>query len=305
MSLLRLTAPALALFASACASPAPTPEAAAPVTIRFAAEFAGKPFACGQSYNLGSPAVAATPSDMRFYVSEVALVRADGTAVPVALDTDNRWQANGVALLDFEDGTGPCAAGGSAATNTALRGTAPAGSYTGLRFTVGVPVAQNHQDATVAGAPLNVTAMFWNWQNGYKFLKADLAVPGATMHGAARVAAPGHSPGQGYALHIGSTQCAAAAPTRPGTDCRNANRMAISLDGFEAARDVVVLDLAPALARIDLRRNTAGTPPGCMSFPNDPECRLVMPPLGLAYADVPADPQLVFAARRSAAMAAR
>ena len=67
----------------------------------------------------------------------------------------------------------------------------------------------------------------------------------------------------------------------------------------------VVLDLAPALARIDLRRNTAGTPPGCMSFPNDPECRLVMPPLGLAYADVPADPQLVFAARRSAAMAAR
>ena len=35
MSLLRLTAPALALFASACASPAPTPEAAAPVTIRF------------------------------------------------------------------------------------------------------------------------------------------------------------------------------------------------------------------------------------------------------------------------------
>ena len=112
MSLLRLTAPALALFASACASPAPTPEAAAPVTIRFAAEFAGKPFACGQSYNLGSPAVAATPSDMRFYVSEVALVRADGTAVPVALDTDNRWQANGVALLDFEDGTGPCAAGG-------------------------------------------------------------------------------------------------------------------------------------------------------------------------------------------------
>jgi hypothetical protein len=56
---------------------------------------------------------------------------------------------------------------------------------------------------------------------------------------------------------------------------------------------VVVLDLAPALARIDLRRNTAGTPPGCMAFPNDPECRQVMPNLGLAYADAPAGPQRV------------
>ena len=305
MSFLRLTAPALALVAASCAAPGPAPEAASPVTIRFAAEFAGKPFACGQSYTLGTPAVAATPTDLRLYVSEVSLLRADGTAVPVALDTDNRWQANGVALLDFEDGTGPCAAGGSAATNTALRGTVPAGSYAGLRFTVGVPVAQNHQDATVAGAPLNVTAMFWNWQNGYKFLKADFAVPGAHMHGAARVAAPGHSPGQGYALHIGSTQCAAAAPTQPGTDCRNPNRMAVTLAGFEAARDTVVLDLAPVLSRTDLRRNTAGTPPGCMSFPNDPECRLVMPPLGLAYADAPAAPQVAFTARRTAAMAAR
>jgi uncharacterized repeat protein (TIGR04052 family) len=296
---------AAALLLAACAAPIPPAETAAPVTIRFAAEFAGKPFACGQSYSLGTPAAMVTPTDLRLYVSEVALVRADGTAVPLTLDTDNRWQANGVALLDFEDGAGPCAAGGSAATNTALRGTAPAGSYIGLRFTVGVPVAQNHQDATIAGAPLNVTAMFWNWQNGYKFLKADFAVPGAAMHGAARVAAPGHSPGQGFALHIGSTQCAAAAPTRPGTDCRNANRMAIVLDGFEAARDVVVLDLAPALERNDLRRNTAGTPPGCMSFPNDPECRSVMPNLGLAYADAPAGAQRVFAARRATTVAAR
>jgi uncharacterized repeat protein (TIGR04052 family) len=289
--------PSLAAAALLAACAAPAPQAEAPATIRFAAEMGGAPFACGQSYRLGTPAVNATPTDLRLYVTDVVLLGAGGAEVPFVLEEDGRWQGSGVALLDFEDGTGPCTAGGSAGTNAVLRGRAPAGEFTGLRFTMAVPPALNHQDATVAAPPLNVTAMFWNWQNGYKFLKADLAVPGAQMRGAAPVSGPGHSPGAGFALHIGSTQCAAPAPTAPGKDCRNPNRLVVTLTGFNPLRDSVVLDLAPVLAKADLRRNTAGTPPGCMAFPGDPECRAVMPALGLPYADVPAGPQRLFGTR--------
>jgi hypothetical protein len=157
------------------------------VTIRFAAQVNGAPFACGQSYpGLGSTKVTATPTDFRFYVHDVHLLRADGTAVPVRL-AETPWQRDGVALLDFENGQGPCAQGGNAPTNEALRGTVAPGSYTGIRFTLGVPERHNHQDATVAPSPFNLTAMFWNWQNGYKFLKVDLQVAG-------QMPVPGSSP---------------------------------------------------------------------------------------------------------------
>ena len=281
------------LALAACSAPTPPPPVAQIETIRFTAEFGGTPFACGKSYRLGTPPVAAMPTDLRFYVTGVELLRADGSAVPFMLAGDTTWQGQGVALLDFEDGTGPCAAGGSSATNTTLRGTAPAGDYTGLRFVLGVPAAVNHQDAAIASEPLNVTAMFWNWQNGYKFLKADFNVSGRPM---AKPAA-GHVDSSGFALHLGSTQCASAGPTQPGTDCKNPNRPTITLSGFNPLRDTVVVDLAPVLQRADLRRNTPKTPAGCMSFPGDPECRVVLPPMGVPYADVPAGQQRLFTAR--------
>jgi uncharacterized repeat protein (TIGR04052 family) len=282
----------------ACATP--VPEAAAPGApreIRFAATVAGTPFACGMTASLGQPAVAARPTDFRFFVTDVALLRADGTAVPFTLTEDGIWQRGGVALLDFEDGTGPCATGGSAATNTALRGTAPAGTYAGLRFTLGVPERLNHQDATIAQAPFNTTAMFWNWQNGYKFLKLDLSVAGTPSRATAAAAGAGHHAGSGFAVHLGSTQCAAEAPTRPGRDCLNPNRPVITLTGFDPLQGTVGADPAPVLAASDLRRNTPRTPPGCMSFPGDPECNQVLPRLGLPYGTTPAGRQVLFSAR--------
>jgi uncharacterized repeat protein (TIGR04052 family) len=280
-------------FLAACA-PMATPSR--PVTIPFAAEFGGKPFACGQSYHLGTPPVVTAPSDLRFYVTSVELLRADGSAALVTLTDDGVWQGQGLALLDFEDGTGPCASGGSPGTNTAVRGTAPAGDYTGLRFQLGVPEAVDHQDATVAAAPLNVTAMFWNWQAGYKFLKADFPVRSASNDAAA-----GGDGGSGFALHLGSTECASASPTQPGTSCKNPNRPTITLTGFDPLRGQVVIDLAPVLARVDLRYNTPHTVPGCMSGPDDPECLRVMPPMGVPVAGLPAEPQRIFSARAVAA----
>jgi hypothetical protein len=149
-----------------------------PVNIQFAAEINGQPFACGQSYsNVGTTKSTITPSDYRLYVSEVNLVRKDGSTVPVQLTQDGVWQYQNVALLDFENGTGPCR-NGTAPTNTTVRGNAPAGDYVGVELTVGVPFALNHQDPTVAPAPLNSTAMFWNWQGGYKFIKFDTTSSG-------------------------------------------------------------------------------------------------------------------------------
>ena len=264
------------------------------VSIRFAAQVNGAGFACGQSFTgIGSTQATATPTDFRFYVHDVQLLRADGSAVPVTL-SESAWQHQGVALLDFENGQGPCAQGGNAALNETLRGTAPAGSYTGLRFTLGVPERLNHQDATVAPSPFNLTAMFWNWQNGYKFVKVDLQVGGA-MPAAPSAPAHGGAAGEGgFALHLGSTQCVAAAPTQPGRDCRNPNRPVITLTGFDPLSAPVIADVGPVLAGVDITRNTERTPPGCMSFPNDPECRSVLPALGLPYMDLPPGEQRFF-----------
>jgi uncharacterized repeat protein (TIGR04052 family) len=267
------------------------------IAIRFAAQVNGSAFACGQSYpGLGSTQATAMPTDFRFYLHDVQLLRADGTPVPVTL-AETPWQHAGVALLDFENGQGPCAQGGNAPMNDAVRGSVAPGRYTGLRFTLGVPERLNHQDATVAPSPFNLTAMFWNWQNGYKFAKVDLqlgsAIPAAS-------GAPAHGGGAGsggFSLHLGSTQCMAPAPTAPGRDCRNPNRPVVTLTGFDPLAARVVADIGPVLAGVDITRNTQGTPPGCMSFPNDPECRTVLPALGLPYMDMAAGEQRFFRAR--------
>ena len=75
------------------------------VEIKFAGAINGQPFACGQSYaNVGTTKSTITPSDFRLYVSEVKLVRKDGTTVPVQLAQDGIWQYQNVALIDFENG---------------------------------------------------------------------------------------------------------------------------------------------------------------------------------------------------------
>src|SRR5690606_25468578 len=86
------------------------------------------------------------------------------------------WQHENLALLDFEDKTGACA-NGTTPTNTSVRGTVPPGSYVGLAFDVGVPAALNELDAASSEtpSPLNLTAMYWSWTTGYKYLRVDVA----------------------------------------------------------------------------------------------------------------------------------
>ena len=136
-------------------------------------------FACGESYNqVGVAETTITPTDFRLYVSDIALVDRDGNTVPIELEQDGKWQYKNTALLDFEDGSGACD-NGTTETNTSIVGTVPEGDYESLQFTLGVPKNLNHEDAAIAPSPLNLTSMWWNWQGGYKFLRADLETDSA------------------------------------------------------------------------------------------------------------------------------
>ncbi|HAW48292.1 MAG TPA: metallo-mystery pair system four-Cys motif protein [Roseovarius sp.] len=289
----------LAATAALVASPA---LADMTVEIPFTAEIAGAPFACTDSYaGLGSAGTEVQFLDFRLFVSSANLIAADGTRVPVALEQDGAWQIENIALLDFEDGTGSCS-NGTPQVNTTLRGTVPEGEYRGLEFEVGVPFDWNHGDPTTAPAPLNLTAMFWNWRGGYKFVKIEFsptAPSGMSMtaEGLSEDATHGQGP-RGWMLHLGSTQCAAPEATTPPSEaCTNPNRIAVALPDFLPGESTVVIDPAVVVAGADLTQNTAETSPGCMSFPNDPDCNTVLPRLGLAFNAFPAEEQTLVSMR--------
>ncbi len=280
MRYLTSAAPA-ALFAALVAAPALADQ---PITINFAAEMAGPPFTCAQAYDgIGVTDSTVEVADFRVFVTNARLIGADGAETPIALDQDGIWQVDNVALLDFEDATGTCV-NGTPAMNTTLRGTVPAGDYTGLAFDIGVPFDLNHGDPTLAPSPLNLTAMFWNWQGGYKFIKIELSSTGLPVT---------HEANRGWALHLGSTGCASEARTvAPEAECANPNLVAVRFDSFDPAADTVVFDVAPVLAEANVDMNTPDTSPGCMSFLGDDDCIPVMQHLGLPFRDIPAGAQL-------------
>lgn len=241
-----------------------------PVTLRFRAQVGAQPFACGTTYDgVGSAGSRWLPTDFRFYVHGVRLVRADRSEVAVQLEQD-AWQNGEVALLDFEDDSGPCN-NGTPATNTTIRGVVPRGEYTGVRFVLGVPFDRNHVDASAAPSPLNLTSMFWGWRGGYKFLRVD-----------SFVILEGDFPE--FRIHLGSTGCRYGRPLEV-AGCSRANRADVLLEGFDLARDVVVADLAAVVADSDLTVNLPETPPGCMADLGDTDCDPLLRNLGVDPAD--------------------
>lgn len=257
-----------------------------PVTINFAAEVAGTPFACGTTYSgVGSTDAQMQINDFRMFVHDAALIGADGTRTPIALEQDGKWQKDTVVLLDFEDGSAGCT-NGNVDTNVTLRGTVPDGDYTGLSFKVGVPFDANHQDPTLAASPLNNTAMFWNWRAGYKFLRIDMVPVNRAEDGP-----------KGWFLHLGSTMCESASKTEAPASCAHGNRMMVEFDTFDMNAQTVVIDPAPVVAEADMMTNMPDTAVGCMSFPNDTDCSTVMPKLGLDYGDQSAGDQTLISLR--------
>ncbi len=259
-----------------------------PVTLRFAGEVNGTPFSCGTAYEgIGSPPATITPTDYRFYVTDVELLDKEGQATPVAMTDRALWQADGIALIDFEDGSGPCE-GGNTALNAVVEGSAPAGDYTGLRFTMGMPFDVAHGDITIASAPLDISAMFWGWQMGYRYLKVDMT---GEMTG-------GHSGRPtGFSVHVGDTGCQGPSFSQRPTSCAQVNTVAVTFDAFDATRNEVVADLGRLLATTDTSTNAPDTAPGCMAEGNDPDCAGIFSALGLAFGTGKVVPQTFFASR--------
>lgn len=193
---------------------------------------------------LGSLASAGQIQDLRFYVSDIALIDAAGNYVPVILDV-NANQDRNVALLDFEDATGSCV-GGTAATYTAVTGKVAPGTYVGVALNVGVPENLNHTStvATTTPAPLQVAATNWSWQSGRKFTKIEFKTTAITAPATTQAVTM---------VHLGATGCKANPATgQVPNGCGSPNRMHMSFASFNAATQKIALDLGALWGGVDL-----------------------------------------------------
>jgi uncharacterized repeat protein (TIGR04052 family) len=276
---------ATALFAG-CPGPADDAPRTA-VAVSFAARVGDEPFDCTRTYaGVGTSGSTLVPVDLRFFVHGVSLLLDDSAVLPVALDDDGEYQDGTTALVDVEDGRNSCADQGNAGRHDIVTGTV-AGAldpsttpFAGVRFTLGVPFAANHENPATAPPPRNELAMSWNWQGGLKFLKLDAQTTG--------------QPG-GYFLHVGSTGCDGDPATGNVTACAAPNRVDVELTGFDPTATPIGVDLGALLSGSDVDVDGGGAP-GCMAQPTDPDCAPIFSRLGLPWGDAPAGPQSFFVA---------
>jgi uncharacterized repeat protein (TIGR04052 family) len=251
------------------------------VSISFQAVLHGQPLRCGTAYSgVGASQSTLDLLDLKMFVSDIALIDASGGSAPIALDQDRQWQRDGIALLDFEDGTGSCNTG-SPEMNTTLRGSVADNDYRKIRFTLGIPAEMNHLDAATAPAPLNEPGMWWDWKGGYKFMRLDARTRGNAA----------------YYFHLGADACTGEVSS--GFSCSAGNQIEIALDGFDLSRPTISFDIGTLWAGVDLDRqidNVTDFIQGCMSDHTDPECPAVFATLGMSVAGTPSGIQRVFAA---------
>jgi uncharacterized repeat protein (TIGR04052 family) len=190
---------------------------------------------------------AAEVNALQFYVHSIELVDEHGKPHPFRFAAEPPWQSERVALIDL-------AGDPSTPRHLAIDGTVEreAGAYSGIRLTVGVPFELNHANPLAAAAPLDRGEMFWNWQSGHKYLRADLAVAG-------------HE----WSFHLGSTGCSSASALRPPAQpCAQPNEMRIELKG-DPLRGVVRLRLEPLIAAAQSANYIVCTG----DYDHDPACK--------------------------------
>ena len=202
LSVIAMAAAAVPAAAQAhpTSAPAPTSSGAAAsktqtVKLRFAAVAGETPVSCASPIaGLGTTNQSALLKDLRFFVSDVKLVRKDGRTATLKLKANKDFRVTGkdgsVTLIDLENGAGACAEDGTPGTNASVIGTVPAGKYVGVRWTLGVPFALNHTDTSSSSGPLGLSSMAWSWQFGRKFVKIEFADPAAA--GTPPTAGTGH-----------------------------------------------------------------------------------------------------------------
>lgn len=190
---------------------------------------------------------ASNASALQFYVHRVELIDEHGKPHPFRLAAEPPWQNERVALLDL-------AGDASTPRRLVINGTVEGGAaaYSGIRLTVGVPFELNHGNPLTAAAPLDRGEMFWNWQSGHKFLRADLGVAG-----------------RAWSFHLGSTGCSSTSALRsPAQPCAEPNELRIELKG-NPLRDVVRLRLASLIAAAQAANFIVCTG----DYAHDPACK--------------------------------
>jgi uncharacterized repeat protein (TIGR04052 family) len=201
-----------------------------PFQLNFGAKFGTEAFSCTGTYSgVGTDMVAVKPVDLRFYVQNVRFITAGGTQTAVTLD-QGPWQHQGVALIDFEDGTGSCV-GGTAETNKVIKGTLPKGTYTGIAFELGVPSSLNHSDVSTAPSPLNVSGLYWGWLLGRIYFASMIE---------AQVTPTGDAGPPISNVHLGSTECTGAPEDGGAVTCSKPNRPVFTFPSFSFSRSIVV-----------------------------------------------------------------
>jgi uncharacterized repeat protein (TIGR04052 family) len=267
--------PLAALTACSDSDPATPSSATHDVEIQFAAKVNDADFTCGTTYNAvgtggGNPF---RIDDFRLFIHDAHIHNHEtGELYHIELTQDD-WQADETAKLDFENGSdGGCT--GTTQTNTSLRGevTLPSSidtTSTEVCFNVGVPASQNHINPLNQPKALADTTTHWSWMAGYKYIKID------------GVGNPGVSPVQGFNVHLGAQVCAAVDPNDMSTSqCSQPNTFEVCIDDFNLETDTIAVDAGKVLAGSDVSVNN-GTAAGCMAFPNDADCVEVMARLGL------------------------
>ncbi|MEY4578802.1 MAG: hypothetical protein RL701_3505 [Pseudomonadota bacterium] len=191
---------------------------------------------------VGSTKTTVTPVDLRLFVQDIKLLRADGTGEDLELELREPWQSSHVALLDFEDGHGSCI-DGTPDTNMTITGSVPDDVYTGVSFSNSVPEDLNHLEVLQLEGPLQTFYdLSWGPVGGFHFAQIALA----------QVAAAPNQPYGHTLLHMGSAGCADDA-VRPGNvQCMRANRNQVVLEDFDPATQTIVLDIAPIFAKTDM-----------------------------------------------------
>jgi uncharacterized repeat protein (TIGR04052 family) len=242
-------------------APPPTSNGKKLYTVRFDSRAGDQPFACGKKATLGTQNTLAEVVDMRFYVHDVALIRANGERVALELHQDERYQRENVALLDFVDDTGGCSTGDADIRNV-VHGYAPEQSdYTSLAFKVGVPADKNHLDGAHAPAPYNASGLWWSWSGGYKYMRVDLksdAQPNWYFHG-------------------GAADCGGTSET--GFRCGSLQLANIVLPNYDPQASLVVFDATRFYAASDI--TVGDDTPGCMGFAPDTQCAPLYNTLGV------------------------
>ena len=220
---------------------------------------------CSAPLTVGTSNTTGTLSALKFYVSNVSLVDSNGGYSPLRL-TENSNQGRNIALLNFENGQGTCAASTASPYTAVIGNVAPAPSgttYVGIAFIVGVPqysnydssltppvLLLNHSDQTVVNGsaatpmPLQDIGMAWSWQSGRKFARIEFV---------ASAVAPATT-GAKTMVHLGSTGCLAN-PSVAGTvvtPCAGPNNVPVTFTtGFNPASNKIALDLGSLFGGLD------------------------------------------------------